>query len=157
MTTSDEQLLRRAIELASASVGRDGGPFGAVVARGGRVLAEATNRVTLANDPTAHAEIEAVRAACRELGTFRLEGCTVYASCEPCPMCLGALYWARIERLVFAASRADAAAAGFDDAHFYSELTRPAGERALVTVQLLSDEGRAPLESWVAKMDRTRY
>jgi tRNA(Arg) A34 adenosine deaminase TadA len=128
-----------------------------VVARDGRVLAEATNRVTRANDPTAHAEIEAVRAACRELGTFRLEGCTVYASCEPCPMCLGALYWARIERLVFAASRADAAAAGFDDAHFYSELTRPAGERALVTVRLLEGEGRAPLESWIAKMDRTPY
>ena len=157
MTPGDEHFLRRAIELASASVARGGGPFGALVARDGSSIAEGANRVTLANDPTAHAEIEAVRGACRELGSFRLDGCTVYASCEPCPMCLGALYWARVERLVFAASREDAAAAGFDDERFYAELARPLGERALVTVRLLSDEGREPFESWIAKLDRTRY
>lgn len=157
MAADDETLLGRAIELARASVRAGGGPFGAVVARDGRIVAEGANRVTLAGDPTAHAEIEAVRAACAELGTFRLSGCAVYASCEPCPMCLGALYWARVDRLVFAASREDAARAGFDDELFYAELARPPAERALAALQLPCDEARVPFEDWMARVDRERY
>jgi len=153
----DETLTRRAIELARASVRDGGGPFGAVVAKAGRIVAEGVNRVTPSNDPTAHAEIEALRAACRAEGTYRLDGCTVYASCEPCPMCLAALYWARVERVVFAASRADAAAAGFDDERIYVELARPLAQRELPMTRLLGDEASVVFEDWNAKADRKEY
>ncbi|HEX6201995.1 MAG TPA: nucleoside deaminase [Thermoanaerobaculia bacterium] len=153
-----EDLMRRTIELAVDNVrARLGGPFAALVVRGGEVIAEGTNRVTTANDPTAHAEIVAVREACRRLGTFDLAGCEVLASCEPCPMCLGALYWARIDRLWFAAGREAAAAAGFDDALIYDEVPRAAEERVLPTRRLLVEEGAAPFTAWAELPDRVEY
>jgi len=153
----DEAFLRRAIELACASVAADGGPFGAVVVRDGRVIAEGRNRVVPECDPTAHAEIEALRAAAQELGTHELSGCTVYASAEPCPMCAAALHWARVDRVVFAAGRADAAAAGFDDEQLFHELAMAPAARAVPTTQALAAEGRAPFEAWLANPDRVPY
>jgi tRNA(Arg) A34 adenosine deaminase TadA len=153
----DEALLRRAIALACESVDAGGGPFGAVVAREGRALAEGTNRVVQRCDPTAHAEIEALRAAARALGTHELAGCVVYASAEPCPMCAAALHWARVERVVFAAGRADAAAAGFDDARLFDELNLAPAKRIVVATQALASEGRAPFDAWRAKSDRVAY
>ncbi|MBM3991755.1 MAG: nucleoside deaminase, partial [Planctomycetes bacterium] len=129
----DRALMRRAIELARTSIGSGGGPFGAVVAREGIVIAEGQNRVTAWSDPTAHAEVVAIRSACKALAAFQLERCTVYSSCEPCPMCLGALYWSRPARLVFACTRVDAAQAGFDDELIYRELPLPVAQRRLPT------------------------
>jgi tRNA(Arg) A34 adenosine deaminase TadA len=149
--------MRRAIELARDSVRSGGGPFGCLVARGGEVLGEGQNRVTPWNDPTAHAEIVAIREACRRLASYRLEGCTIYASCEPCPMCLGATYWSRAERLVFACTRADAAAAGFDDQRIYEELGLPAAARGLATEQLLRDEALRAFADWAGAEDRRAY
>lgn len=148
--------MRRAIELARESVRTGGGPFGAVITRDGRVLAEGANRVTVWNDPTAHAEVVAIRQACERLGTFQLDGCTVYASCEPCPMCLGAIYWARAARLVFACTRADAAAIGFDDDLIYRELNLDPSARRLPTVTLLRDEALTAFAAWSASAAR-RY
>lgn len=153
----DPALLRRAIELAAANVAQGGGPFAALVVKDGRVIAEGVNRVTLANDPTAHAEVEAIRAACAVLGTFQLTGCDLYASCEPCPMCLGAIYWARPERVFYAATAADAAQAGFDDAFIYRQLPVPPAERAIPMLNLLRDEAAAPFAAWSAKTDRADY
>ncbi len=154
----DARFLRRAIALGRAHMeAGEGGPFGAVVVCAGQVVGEGWNRVTSAHDPTAHAEIVAIRAACRRLGRFALEGCAIYASCEPCPMCLGAIYWARIERLVYGASRADAARAGFDDAFIYDEIPRPPEARRLPTRRLLADEARALLQAWVEKPDKIPY
>jgi tRNA(Arg) A34 adenosine deaminase TadA len=149
--------MRRAIELAHASVRRGGGPFGAVVARGGRIVAEGANEVTLAKDPTAHAEIVAIRAACETLGDFKLTGCTIYASCEPCPMCLGAIYWSRAERLIFAATRADAAGAGFDDDLIYREITLPIAARKLASSQRLRDEALTVFRAWSDSPTRRDY
>lgn len=150
--------MRRAIALSRAQAETaTGGPFGAVVARGGRVVAEGVNRVTATNDPTAHAEIVAIRAACQALGTFTLAGCVMYASCEPCPMCLAAIYWARLDRLCFAGAREDAAAIGFDDARLYAEIARPIDARAIPTIRLLADEAGAALAAWTAHPDATRY
>jgi len=150
--------MRRAIALSIENVraGR-GGPFGAVIVRGGEIVAEGVNRVTSANDPTAHAEIEAIRAACARLATFDLAGCEIYTSCEPCPMCLGAIYWARLDRLWFANRRDDAAGAGFSDESLYREMALPVGERAIPTAQLLADEARAAMAEWLDKTDRIPY
>ena len=155
---TDEAFLREAIDLAAENVraGR-GGPFAALVVRGGEAIARGTNRVTTQHDPTAHAEIEAIRAACAALGDFRLHGCVLYASCEPCPMCLGAIYWARLDRVVYAGTREDAAAAGFDDALIYEELTRPPEARHIPMTSLLRDEGRRPFRAWERAEDRTAY
>jgi guanine deaminase len=141
--------MRRAIDLADANVtaGR-GGPFGAVVVRDGAVVAEGTNLVTSTNDPTAHAEIVAIRNACSALGVFHLTGCEIYASCEPCPMCLGAVYWAHLDRLWFAAGSEDAERAGFDDGFIYRELAVGIGERRMPTARLLPDAGRVVLDRW---------
>ncbi|HUO87002.1 MAG TPA: nucleoside deaminase [Thermoanaerobaculia bacterium] len=158
MATSREELMRRAIDLAVDNVRRRmGGPFAALVVRQGRVIAEGTNRVTTENDPTAHAEIVAVRTACQTLGTFDLAGCEVYASCEPCPMCLGALYWARIDRLWFAADREAAAAAGFDDALIYREVPLPPEQRVLPTSRLSTGVAGAPFTAWAELADRVEY
>jgi guanine deaminase len=153
-----EQHLRRAIQLAEENVrmGR-GGPFGALVARGVEILAEGTNLVTSCNDPTAHAEVVAIREACRKLGTFQLTGCVVYASCEPCPMCLGAIYWARPDALYFAASRDDAAGAGFDDSLIYEEIPRLLEARRLPTQTLLRAEGQSPFRLWHSSASRVNY
>lgn len=149
--------MRRAIELALQSVARGGGPFGAVIVRAGAVLAEGSNAVTHDNDPTAHAEIVAIRAACKSIGNFALTGCTVYASCEPCPMCLGALYWSRVDRLVFACTRADAAEAGFDDERIYRELAMPFAQRELLTAQSMRAEGLAAFRAWASSPSRREY
>ncbi|HEX6811380.1 MAG TPA: nucleoside deaminase [Planctomycetota bacterium] len=150
-------MMRRAIELARGSVRAGGGPFGCVVARDGRTIAEGHNRVTLTLDPTAHAEVVAIRAACTALGSFQLDGCTIYASCEPCPMCLGAIYWARAQRLVYACTRADAAAIGFDDDHIYREIALAPAARTLPTETLLRDEALAAFRDWSAAPDRREY
>lgn len=152
------QYLRRAIELAVENVqsGR-GGPFGAVIVRDGEIIAEGANTVTSAKDPTAHAEIEAIRAACKALGRFDLKGCTIYSSCEPCPMCLGAIYWARLDALYFAASHKDASQAGFDDSFIYTQIPLKAGLRSLPTQRMLEAEGVEPFAIWVATESKIPY
>ncbi len=157
MDVKREVYLREAIALAQQSVAAGGGPFGAVVVRDGQVIGRGQNRVTLDNDPTAHAEVVAIRAACQQLGSFDLRGCELYASCEPCPMCLSALLWARIDGLWYGASAADAAAAGFDDLAIYQELRLAVGERRLPSQQLLWEEAQAPFVLWCQKGDRVEY
>ncbi len=151
------EFMRRAIALALENVRRGGGPFAALVVKEGRVLAEGANRVTATNDPTAHAEIVAIREACRALGDFQLTGCDLYTTCEPCPMCLGAIYWARPARVYYAGAAADAAAAGFDDAFIYDELKRAAAARRIPMTQLLRDESRAIFSAWKEKTDKIAY
>ena len=151
------QLLRQAIALAVESAGTDGGPFGAVVARGDEVIALGTNRVTSSGDPTAHAEIVAIRRACEALGTHDLSGCTLYASTEPCPMCLAATWWARIDEIVFAADRHAAARAGFDDAAIYKEVASERDVRSIPCRQRLAEEGEAPFAAWAANPARRPY
>jgi tRNA(Arg) A34 adenosine deaminase TadA len=154
----DASMMQRAIDLSVASVAEGGGPFGCVIVRAGTIIGEGANRVTLDNDPTAHAEVVAIRDACRRIGSFQLEDCDVYASCEPCPMCLGAIYWARPKRVFFAATAADAAAIGFDDAFIYAELGRkPAALRAIPLRQMLRERAVAAFAAWTAKPDRTAY
>lgn len=154
----DRMLLLRAVALASDQVARGlGGPFGAVVARDGEIIAEGCNEVTSALDPTAHAEVVAIRHACRAAGSFSLAGTTIYASCEPCPMCLAAIYWARIDRLVFANTRDQAAAIGFDDALIYDEIPKPVFARRMPTTHLPLAEGAAAFAAWAAKPDKIAY
>jgi guanine deaminase len=153
----DRELISAAIEIGVQSASGEGGPFGAVVARGGEIVGRGSNRVVAERDPTLHAEVVAIRDACRELGTHDLSGCVLYASCEPCPMCFGAAWWARVDRIVHAASRADAAAAGFDDAAIYADVALPAGARTLATVQLLPEEGWRPFTAWSANPERVPY
>jgi tRNA(Arg) A34 adenosine deaminase TadA len=153
-----ERFMRRAIELAMHNVHTAvGGPFGAIVVCNGEIVAEGVNLVTATNDPTAHAEVVAIRRACERLARFELRGCAMYSSCEPCPMCLGAIYWARLERLWFACTRADAAEAGFDDSFLYDEMPRSIGERSLATGVLLRDEGIAAMLAWVASEKKVPY
>jgi len=135
----------------------DGGPFGCVIVKDGRIVGEGNNRVTSTNDPTAHAEVVAIREACRNLEAFQLEGCIVYTSCEPCPMCLGAIYWARPAGIFYAGTREDAAEAGFDDEHFYCELEKPNGDRDLKMENLLREEAQKVFRSWTVKPDKTEY
>lgn len=149
--------MREAIRLASANIENGGGPFGAVIARGGEIIATGVNRVTANCDPTAHAEVSAIRAAAQKLGTFNLSGCQIYSSCEPCPMCLGAIYWARLDRLFYGNTKADAARIGFDDAFIYKELALPLSERTLRAEQLLGKEAIATFEAWEQKTDKTPY
>jgi tRNA(Arg) A34 adenosine deaminase TadA len=151
------ELLRQAIALAVESAGTDGGPFGAVVARGDEVISTGTNRVTASGDPTAHAEIVAIRRAAEALGTHDLSGCVLYASTEPCPMCLAATWWARIGEIVFAADRDAAARAGFDDAAIYQEVASDRDVRSIPCRQQLADEGEAPFEAWAANPARQPY
>ena len=151
------ELMREALRRARESVAAGGGPFAALVVKDGAVVAVGTNRVVADRDPTAHAEVVAIREACRVLGTHRLAGCEIYASCEPCPMCAAAISWARLSRLRYAATRHDAAAAGFDDADLHAEAGRPPEERTIPAEQLLADEGLAPFAAWSAKADRIPY
>ena len=158
MTEQDEKFMRRAIELAQQGIDRnDGGPFGAVVVRDGEIIGEGCNQVTSTNDPTAHAEVVAIRNACRHLESFQLAGCTIYTSCEPCPMCLGAIYWARPERLYFACTREDAAHIAFDDRFIYEEIERPIEERKIKSINFLREEGLQVFENWANKLDKTEY
>ncbi len=156
--TRDATMLREAIRLSRLRMrqGR-GGPFGAVIARDGQIIGRGWNAVTSANDPTAHAEIVAIRRACAALGAFALGGCVLYSSCEPCPMCLAAAYWARVDRLVYAATREDAADAGFDDALIYAEIPLAPGRRSLPTDQFLRADAVAVFDEWRAKEDKVRY
>ena len=150
--------MRRAIELSRVHMeAGEGGPFGAVVVKDGVILGEGWNRVTSACDPTAHAEVSAIREACSRLGTFSLKGCEIYTSCEPCPMCLSAIYWARLDRLWQANGRADAAAIQFDDEWLYREVALPAAERAIPVSELLREEALAVFRAWDAKADKVRY
>jgi tRNA(Arg) A34 adenosine deaminase TadA len=150
--------MRRAIALSREKAREgEGGPFAAVVVRDGTVISEGWNMVTGHNDPTAHAEIVAIRLACATLGTFSLEGCTIYASSEPCPMCLAAIHWARIDRIYYANSVEDAAAIGFDDASLYRQLALPREQRSLPMERLLAGEARAVFEEWAADPDRVPY
>jgi len=149
--------LKQVIDLAVENVHRDGGPFAALVVKDGVVIATGANQVTRANDPTAHAEMVAIREACRVLGDFQLSGCDFYTSCEPCPMCLGALYWARPARVFFAATHEDAARAGFDDAFIYEQLDLPYPERSIRMVHVSGDGATRPFEAWKAKGDKTEY
>ena len=153
-----ESFMREAIRLSHEKMREgEGGPFGAVVVKDGKIAGRGWNRVTSANDPTAHAEIMAIRAACDNLGTFTLAGCEIYASCEPCPMCLSAIYWARLDALYFAGSRDDAAEAGFDDALLYSEVSKNWTSRALKTEQHLHEEALYAFKVWKTKIDKTDY
>ncbi|MDB5364087.1 MAG: guaD [Rhodospirillales bacterium] len=155
---SDEAFLRRAIELSRAGMeSNEGGPFGAVVVRDGKILGEGWNRVVASGDPTAHAEVTAIRNAAAAAGHFDLSGAIIYASCEPCPMCLAAIHWARIGRIVYAAACGDAAAIGFDDGAILDELCRAPDQRRVVAEQSLQDEAAAVMRDWAAKADRTPY
>jgi guanine deaminase len=153
-----EALMRRAIALSMEKMlAGGGGPFGAVVARGGEIVAEGWNQVTSALDPTAHAEIVAIRRACQALGTFDLSECEIFTSCEPCPMCLGAIYWARLRRIWYANDRKDAAAVGFDDDFLYRELPLPLDRRSVPAQRLLAGEARAAFDAWMRKPDKVPY
>lgn len=156
--TPNPEFLRRAIALATENVvSGKGGPFAAVIVRDGKIVGEGANSVTATNDPTAHGEVNAIRAAARALGTFTLEGCELYTSCEPCPMCLAASYWARLDAIYYGACAADAARAGFDDAFLYGEMRKDAPERTLPAVQLLGDEAWASFAAWLASANRIDY
>jgi guanine deaminase len=157
-TEKDREYLREAIELARGGVTSGlGGPFGCIIVRDGQVVGKGRNEVTSSNDPTAHAEIVAIRDACRLLGSYQLSDCVLYASCEPCPMCLGAIYWARPKRVVYAATRDQAAAAGFDDAFIYREIEVPPGERR-IAFDLVPERGAEELfELWREKGDKSLY
>jgi guanine deaminase len=149
--------MRRAIALALENVRAGGGPFASVIAKDGKIIAEGANRVTATNDPTAHGEVVAIRKACRALGDFQLAGCDLYTTCEPCPMCLGAIYWARLSRVFYAGSATDAAKAGFDDAFIYDELKRSHAARRVPMTQLLRDDSLAIFSAWENLENKTPY
>ncbi|MEM1320240.1 MAG: nucleoside deaminase [Bacteroidota bacterium] len=153
-----QRYMREAIRLAMEGMqSGEGGPFGAVVVQNGEIIGRGNNRVTSTNDPTAHAEVVAIRDACQHLGHFQLEDCILYTSCEPCPMCLGAIYWARPKQVFFGCSRKDAAAIQFDDEFIYKEIPLPVEERKITTQQLLREEALAVFKAWEAKEDRVEY
>jgi guanine deaminase len=154
----DNPFMARAIQLSLDNVrSGHGGPFGAVVVQNNAIVADGVNRVTTTNDPTAHAEVVAIREACRKLGLFELKDCELYTSCEPCPMCLGAIYWARIDRVYFANTRNDAAVIGFDDDHIYREFTLPIAARTIPFVHLPLDEAQEVFKEWMDKPDKIPY
>lgn len=152
-----DELMRKAIELSVDNVADGGGPFGAVIAKDGEIIATGVNRVTADHDPTAHAEVSAIRAAAGKLGTFDLSGCEIYTSCEPCPMCLGAIYWAHLDRMFYGNDKHDAAEAGFDDAFIYKEMELKPESRRLSSVRLMPEEAIRAFEVWKAKDDKTKY
>jgi guanine deaminase len=158
MANQHEIFLKQAIDLAVENVRTgSGGPFGALVVKGGEVIATGTNLVTASNDPTAHAEVSAIRAACQKLGSFQLDGCEVYTSCEPCPMCLGALYWARVKAFYFAGDKDDAARGQFDDSFIYTELNKPVEGRTIPGYRLLAAEGFRPFDEWLKSQKKVPY
>ncbi len=152
-----EDFMREAIRLSIKNVYENGGPFGAVIVKDGKVIARGTNRVVPNNDPTAHAEVCAIRNACKELQTFDLSGCEIYSSCEPCPMCLAAIYWAHLDRLYFANTKDDAKAIGFDDSMIYEEISRPLMQRRLPSENFLRNEALQAFKLWSEKPDKTEY
>ena len=154
---NNEKFMRLAIEKSLESVDNGGGPFGAVIVRDDEVVAAASNSVTTDNDPTAHAEVNAIRMACKKLGTFDLSGCEIYASCEPCPMCLAAIYWARIDKLYYANTKADADKIGFSDNFIYEEFAKPESQRSIKITAMMRDEAIAAFKKWENKEDKTEY
>lgn len=158
MTEQDKEFMRRAIELAQNGIEKStGGPFGAVIVKDGKIVGEGCNQVTSTNDPTAHAEVVAIRNACKNLESFQLTDCTIYTSCEPCPMCLGAIYWARPAQIFFACTREDAADVGFDDQFIYEEIELPIENRHIKSINFLRDEGLKVFQNWVKMTDKTKY
>jgi len=153
----DKKLLKKAISLAAEGMNRGGGPFGAIITRDGKIISRESNRVTLDNDPTAHAEILAIRSAAHQLGTWDLSGCELYTSCEPCPMCLGAVYWSGIRKVYYAATHNDARDAGFDDADMYHEFSLPEGERMIETRSDCREEVLEIFREWNAKENKKPY
>lgn len=157
ITEQDKRWMREAIRLADESVKNGGGPFGAVVVKDGELVAGSANSVNINNDPTAHAEVNAIRAACRKLNTFDLTGCVIYTSCEPCPMCLGAIYWAHIDCIYYGNTRKDARDIDFADDFIYEELERPLAKRTVPILPLLRDEAIHTFHLWTEKTDKTAY
>jgi tRNA(Arg) A34 adenosine deaminase TadA len=154
----ENPFMDRAIRLSLESVqSKGGGPFGAVIVKDGKIIAEASNDVTGTNDPTAHAEILAIREACKKLNDFELKGCEMYTSCEPCPMCLGAIYWARLDRVYFGNTAADAEEVGFSDAFIYEEIARPHAQRNVPMIQMMREQALAGFRAWAEKPDKTPY
>ena len=155
---TDQYFIKEAIQLSRLGMEQnEGGPFGAIVVKDGKIIGKGNNQVTSTNDPTAHAEVVAIRDACRALGSYQLEGCVVYTSCEPCPMCLGAIYWARPDRIVYACSREDSAAIEFDDEFIYKEIPLPIDERSIEMKQLMQEEGQKVFKAWAEKVDKEMY
>lgn len=152
-----EDFMRKAIELSIENVKNGGGPFGAVIVKDGEIVATGVNRVTANHDPTAHAEVSAIRAACEKLGTFDLEGCEIYTSCEPCPMCLGAIYWAHLDKIYYGNNKTDAARIGFDDSFIYDELALKREDRNKAMEELLPEEAKAAFQAWENKADKVEY
>lgn len=156
-TEDDRRFMQMAIDLSVENVANGGGPFGAVIVRNGEVIATGTNRVTANNDPTAHAEVSAIRSACQKVGNFKLEGCTVYTSCEPCPMCLSALYWAGVERIFYGNTKADAASINFDDSFIYDEIALDYADRSIPCVNIMRTEALSGFKAWCDKEDKVLY
>jgi len=152
-----EDFMRKAIELSIENVKNGGGPFGAVIVKDGEIVATGVNRVTANHDPTAHAEVSAIRAACQKLDTFDLSGCEIYTSCEPCPMCLGAIYWAHLDKIYYGNNKADAARIGFDDSFIYDELALERKDRKKVMEEMLPEEAKAAFQAWEDKADKVEY
>ncbi|MGX9986121.1 nucleoside deaminase [Chryseobacterium sp. POL2] len=155
--SNHENFMQRAIECSCENLDLGGGPFGAVIVKNGKIIAEGSNKVTLNNDPTAHAEVVAIRNAAKHLDDFNLSGCEIYTSCEPCPMCLSAIYWARIDKIYYANTRNDAKDIGFDDSLIYDEIPLAIEDRKIPMVQLLRDEAQSTFQKWTKKADKTEY
>lgn len=153
----DEKFMQQAIDLSIENVANGGGPFGAVIVRDGEVIATGTNRVTATCDPTAHAEVSAIRAACAKLGDFKLTGCTIYSSCEPCPMCLSALYWAGVERIFYGNTKEDAKAVNFDDSFIYDQIALDYSERSIPCINIMREQALAGFKAWSDKEDKILY
>ena len=152
-----KEFMKRAIKLSLESVNKNGGPFGCIIVKDNKIVAEGSNKVTSSNDPTAHGEIVAIREACKNLNTFTLAGCELYSSCEPCPMCLSAIYWARIGKIYYANTRDDAKKIDFDDSLIYSEFNKNINERKIPMVQIMRDEALKAFELWDKKKDKVKY
>ena len=157
MKKKEIDFMREAIRLSRESVKNGGGPFGAVIVKDGKIIAAASNKVTKNNDPTAHAEVSAIREAAKKLNTFNLSGCEIYSSCEPCPMCFGAVYWARLDKLYFANTKQDAKDIGFDDSFIYEEIDLPYEKRKIPNIQILRDEAFEAFKDWEQKEDKKEY
>lgn len=156
-TSEDEKFMQQAIDLSIESVANGGGPFGAVIVRNGEVIATGTNRVTATCDPTAHAEVSAIRAACAKLKEFKLSGCTIYSSCEPCPMCLSALYWAGVERIFYGNTKSDAMAINFDDSFIYDQIALDYSKRSIPCINIMRDKALEGFRAWSEKEDKVLY
>ena len=156
-TPEDKKFMQLAIDLSIENVTAGGGPFGAVIVRNGEIIATGTNRVTDSCDPTAHAEVSAIRAACAKLGDFKLTGCTIYSSCEPCPMCLSALYWAGVERIYYGNTKQDAKSINFDDSFIYDQIALDYSERAIPCINFMREEALEGFKAWVEKVDKVLY